>query len=214
LPDVESEVPDQLSQPLLDMVAKAEHRVLLSTAYLIPDQAFVDLVTELEQRGVEVTLLTNSLASNNHMVAHTAYRRWRKKLLRLGVDLFEAREDSLYITDYTAPPIEPGFLGLHSKAIVVDDRLSFVGSPNIDPRSLIINTEIGFIVDSEPLASRLAALIERDISPEAAWQVYLDSRGRLRWESSAGILKRQPALSFKQRLTTFFINLLPLKSQA
>jgi putative cardiolipin synthase len=214
LPDVQRVPPDQFYPHLLEMLARAERRVLLCTAYLIPDQAFVDLLADLEQRGVEVILLTNSLASNNHLVAHTAYKLWRKDLLAIGVDLFEARDDSIYISEYTTPPIESAFLGLHSKAIVVDDRYSFIGSPNIDPRSLLINTELGFFIDSEPLARRLSALLERDISPEAAWRVYQDDRGRLRWTSSAGTVKKQPALGLMQRVTAFFINWLPLKSQA
>jgi putative cardiolipin synthase len=148
------------------------------------------------------------------MVAHIAYKSWRKKLLATGVELFEARDDSAFITEYTAPPTEPAFLGLHSKSIVVDDRYSFIGSPNIDPRSLIINTEIGFFVDSLELADRLTALIERDISPAAAWRVYQDERGRLRWASSAGVVKSQPALGVMQRIKAFFISLLPLRTQA
>jgi len=214
LPDVESSRPLQLNAPILEFIGRARERVLLSTAYLVPDQEFADLLAELVARGVEVTLLTNSLASNNHMVAHTGYKRWRHRLLDIGVRLYEARDDSLFISEYSTPPVEPGFLGLHSKAIVVDDRFSFVGSPNIDPRSLLINTEIAFFVESEALTERLAALIERDISPEAAWRVFRDDKGRLRWQSGAGTLRNQPALGFMQRVTTFFINLLPLKSQA
>lgn len=215
LPDVLAVRPEQLNAPLLDMLRQAKRRILLSTAYLVPDQAFLDLLAALKARGVEIMLLTNSLASNNHMVAHMAYKQVRKQLLDIGVDLYEARDDSIYMSEYATPPIVPNFLGLHSKAIVVDDHLSFVGSPNIDPRSLRINTEIGFIVDSPELTRRLAALIERDISPEAAWRVYRDDRGRLRWSSSAGILKNQPALGFLQRVKAFVINCLPLlKSQA
>jgi putative cardiolipin synthase len=215
LPDVYETQPTQLYAPILEMLRRAEQRVLISAPYLVPDQTFIDLLTELEGRGVEVTLLTNSLASNNHMVAQMAFRPWRRELLDIDVDLFEARDDSVYISEYSTPPTEPGFLGLHSKAIVVDDYLSFIGSPNIDPRSLVINTEVGFFIESEDLAARVAALIERDISPDAAWRVIRDERGRLRWESSAGIVKSQPALGFKQRLAAFFIGLLlPLRGQA
>ncbi len=214
LPDVEAARPTQLYPPILDMLAMAEQRVLLSTAYLVPDDTFFDLLVQLRERGVEVILLTNSLASNNHMVAHMAYKGWRKKLLDIGVQLFEARDDSIFIPEYTTPPTEPAFLGLHTKSIVVDDRYSFVGSPNIDPRSLIINTEIGYFVDGPELADHVTAIIERDISPDAAWRVHFDDRGRLRWESSAGIEKKQPALGLMQRVTAFLIGLLPLRSQA
>jgi putative cardiolipin synthase len=215
LPEVEAVQPLQLNAPIMAMIGEARVRVLLSTAYLVPDEPLFELLQELISRGVEVTLLTNSLASNNHMVAHTGYMRWRKRLLDIGVNLFEARDDSRYISEYSVAPTEPNFLGLHSKAFVVDDRHSFIGSPNIDPRSLLINTEIGFFIESEDLAARLSALIERDISPEAAWRVFRDERGRLRWESSAGVVRSQPALGFVQRVKTFLINLMPLvKSQA
>ena len=78
----------------------------------------------------------------------------------------------------------------------------------------MINTEIGFFVDSEELTGRLRALIERDLSPDAAWRVHQDERGRLRWTSSAGTVRNQPALGVIQRFTAFFINWLPLESQA
>ena len=219
LPDVDRIVPgeirpEQLYAQMLEALARAERRVLLSTAYLVPDEPFFDLLADLEERGVEVVLLTNSLASNNHMVAHTAYKEWRKRLLGIGVDLYEARDDSIYIREYETPPVESGFLGLHTKAFVVDDHLSFIGSANIDPRSLMINTEIGFFIDGEEFARLLSDLIERDLSPDAAWRVYQDERGRLRWVSSAGTVKKQPALGFIQRVTSFFINWLPLESQA
>ncbi len=219
LPAVDQIVPGeirsgQLYAQILEVLALAERRVLLSTAYLVPDEQFFDLLADLEGRGVEVVLLTNSLASNNHMVAHTAYKEWRKDLLGIGVDLYEARDDSIYIREYETPPIESAFLGLHTKAFVVDGHLSFIGSPNIDPRSLMINTEIGFFIEGEEFARGLSDLIERDISPDAAWRVYQDERGRLRWDSSAGTVKKQPALGFLQRVTAFFINWLPLESQA
>ncbi len=219
LPAVDQIVPGeirsgQLYAQILEVLALAERRVLLSTAYLVPDEQFFDLLADLEGRGVEVVLLTNSLASNNHMVAHTAYKEWRKHLLGIGVDLYEARDDSIYIREYETPPIESAFLGLHTKAFVVDGHLSFIGSPNIDPRSLMINTEIGFFIEGEEFARGLSDLIERDISPDAAWRVYQDERGRLRWSSSAGTVKQQPALGFLQRVTAFFINWLPLESQA
>ncbi|MDX1563677.1 MAG: phospholipase D family protein, partial [Gammaproteobacteria bacterium] len=214
LPHVDQARPMQLYEPMLDLMAAAEERVLISTAYLIPDERFYELVERLENRGVDVTILTNSMASNNHKVAHTGYRPWRKKLLALGVELYEAREDSPHIREYTVPPVEPGFLGLHHKVIVVDDDQSFIGSPNIDPRSLVINTELGLFIESEGMAAALTEMLARDTSPEAAWRVYLNDKGRLRWESAAGELKQQPALSVFQRFMTFLINLLPLKGQA
>lgn len=214
LPAVDEELPTQLYQPLSDFVAQARQKLVISSPYFVPDEPFLELIEGLAASGVRVIVLTNSLASNNHMIAHSAYKHWRKRLLRSGIELHEARADSMAIDFYQTPPTEAAFLGLHSKAVVVDDRWSYIGSANIDPRSLIINTEIGFFIDSPELAARLMALIERDLKPENAWQVELDERGKLRWTSSRGTVRRQPALGFKQRVAEFFINLLPFKNQA
>lgn len=212
LPSVRETPPTQLYAPLSALLASAHESVLLSSPYLILDDEMAALLERLVARGVEVRIVTNSLASNNHMVAHSGYRRWRKRLLRMGVELYEARDDSSVIDEYSVPPTSPDFLGLHAKAMVVDDRYSYVGSANVDPRSLVLNTELAFFIDSADLAARLSALIERDMAPDAAWNVTLDGR-RLRWTNSDGTVKRQPALGLKQRILEFFINLLPLKKQ-
>lgn len=213
LPILGDSRPRQLYYAIKAFLETAQERVLVSSPYLILDDEYEQLFADLVDRGVEVVILTNSLATNNHMLAHSGYRRWRKRLLRRGVELYEARMDSPVIEEYTVPPAEPAFLGLHSKAFVVDDRYSFVGSPNLDPRSLVINTELGFFIESPELAAQLTALFERDTSPEAAWKVSLERR-KLRWTSSAGTVKRQPARGFKQRFIEFFIHLVPFKKQA
>jgi putative cardiolipin synthase len=196
LPEVSQAQPTQLIEPLNAFLAQARERVLISSPYFLPDDEFVRLLERLEAAGVEVVILTNSLASNNHMIAHSGYEPWRKRLLQGGMELFESRDDSASLAFYSTPPIKPAFLGLHSKAIVVDGRYSYIGSANIDPRSLIYNTELAMFMDSETLAARLSALIERDMAPDAAWRVSLNERGRLRWTSSAGTVKRQPAMNF------------------
>ena len=214
LPIVRGGRPDQLYAEFKEFVSGARRELLISTAYFIPDEGFVARLEALRARGVRIVVVTNSLASNNHTIAHAGYKRWRKRLVTAGIEVYESRADSGAIEDYATPPITPGFLGLHSKAAVVDGRFAFVGSPNVDPRSMIYNTENGFFVDSSELAARVTALIERDTDPANAWRVTLNERGALRWTSERGTVKRQPALSFRQRIAEFFINLLPFKNQA
>jgi putative cardiolipin synthase len=114
---------------------------------------------------------------------------------------------------YATPPTRPKAVGLHAKAIVVDGQLTFVGSPNIDPRSLEINTEIGVATQSGAYAHRVGALIERDMAPENAWRVTMEPDGSLKWSSGAGVVRRQPSTGFAQRAVEFLLNLLPLKDQ-
>ena len=214
LPEVRRANPDQFYAEFKRFVDRAEHEILISSPYFIPDEPFFEQLEALRAKGVRVVLLTNSLASNNHKIAHAGYKRWRKRILRAGIELYEARADSAAMRLYSTPPIEPGFLGLHAKAVVIDDRLTFVGAANIDPRSMILNTENGFFVDSPELAQRVGALIERDTDPSTSWRVTFDAKGSLEWTSDKGTVGREPSLGFGQRLAEFFVSLLPFKKQA
>jgi putative cardiolipin synthase len=213
-PDVNEEPPERFYVEFEKMVARTQRKIIISSPYFVPEKELVEQLAALAARGVRVVVLTNSLASNNHIVAHTGYKRWRERLIEAGIELYEARADSSAIGYYTTPPINPGFLGLHSKATVVDDTWCYVGSPNIDPRSMVLNTENGFFVESIDLAARVTALIERDIQPENAWRVSLDANGKLQWTNDAATVTRQPAKSFTQRVVEFFVNFMPIKDQA
>jgi putative cardiolipin synthase len=197
-----------------ELLASARSEVLISSPYFIPDEGFLELLRELVVNGVRVVVVTNSLATNNHVVAHTAYRRWRRDVLAAGVELYELRADAAALPYYVTPPATAALLGLHTKSLVVDRTRAFVGSPNVDPRSMELNTEIGVVGEGALFAARVAALIERDIAPENAWRVTMDEEGWLKWSTGDQMVRRQPARGFMQRAIEFFVNLLPLKEQA
>ncbi len=212
-PAVHQLTPDQVDADLKALVAGAQREVLISTPYFIPDAEFADILLGLIARGVRVAVVTNSLASNNQSIAHTGYRHWRRPLLAAGVELYEFRRDAQLRFDYATPPVVPESMGLHAKAVVVDRELAFIGSPNVDPRSLVLNTEIALTVDSTDLAGRVAGLILRDMQPDNAWRLSLTDDNWLLWTNDERTLGRQPARGFGQRFLEFFLNLLPLKSQ-
>ena len=212
-PAVHLRPPLALYERFLELLAGAEREVLISSPYFVPDPAFMALMERLTARGVRVALVTNSLATNNHTVAHTGYRRWRRDALAAGMELYELRDDAEILQLYRTEPVRPGFVGLHSKAVVIDGRTTFIGSPNVDPRSMVHNTEIGIVTDSPLLAERLGDLIRRDMAPQNAWRVTMDEEGWLTWSGNPETLRRQPAMGFKQRLIEFVLNLLPLKKQ-
>jgi putative cardiolipin synthase len=213
-PDVLDASRPRLYDAFKAFVASAQSEVLISSPYFIPDAEFRELLRELGARGVRVVVVTNSLATNNHVVAHTGYRRWRREVLAAGVELYELRADAAALPFYVTPPATASWLGLHTKAVVVDREHAFVGSPNVDPRSMVLNTEIGIVGHGTELARRVAALIERDIAPENAWRVTMNEEGWLRWSSGDEVLRRQPAKGFVQRAIEFVLNLLPVKDQA
>jgi putative cardiolipin synthase len=191
----------------------AEDEYLIASAYFIPDDAMITAIQDLTDRGVQVSILTNSLASNNNTVAHTGYKHWRDDVLKAGAELYELRHDAELKSAYDTPPVTAAYVGLHKKASVIDRKRIFIGSLNLDPRSIDINTEMAIIVESEKLAGEMADLLERDMHPDNAWQVKFDEDGELIWVNSDETVTRQPAQSFKQRFQDALLNLLPIKDQ-
>jgi len=65
----------------------------------------------------------------------------------------------------------PPYLSMHAKSLVVDGRLSYVGSYNLDPRSDSYNTEVGLLVLDHGFASRLRDSILTDASPPNSYLI-------------------------------------------
>lgn len=192
------------------LLRAATREVLITNAYVIPDQTLFDELRGLTRRGVRVRLLTNSLASHDVPAVNSHYERWRRPLIEAGVELHELRADAQVKSDVVeSAPVRGRFVGLHTKAMVVDGRYAFVGSMNLDPRSEQINTEMGIVVDSEALARELAAQMAVDMGPANSWRVELDGASALRWTSDAGTLDRQPARNAWQRVENLFFKLFP-----
>ena len=160
--------------------------MLVESAYLVPLKKGADLIASRAEAGVHVRVLTNSLASTDVIPVHAGYAKRRRELLAAGVELYEFQADA------RRRPVERRYFrrqgtgnSLHSKVMVIDRRLTWVGSFNIDPRSALINTELAVLVDSPSLAAATARLVETDLAPDRAWRLSLEpprSRaGRLSW---------------------------------
>ena len=207
--------PLRLIGMLQHVAERANEELVLVSPYLIPTPELLEHIALETGDGVRVKLLTASMGANNHTVAHSHYKKYRRRLLGKGADLYEFRHDpSAELRDKSdVPPVQARFIALHTKAVIADRSRCFVGSLNLDPRALRINTENGLYIDSPEFCELLAERFERMMQPENAWRVYLDEKGRLRWTSTAGTVTRQPARSFGQRVADFFFRLLPLEGQ-
>jgi putative cardiolipin synthase len=170
------------------------------------------------QDGRRVAVITNSLAATDVAAVHTGYARVRRELLRGGVELYEMKAKA---------SSEPGRrqlsamgssgASLHSKALLVDGRWVYVGSMNLDPRSAILNTEMGVLVDSPPLAADLRQQIDLIASPELSYRVALESDGELVWYDRVGGRERrsqhEPDASVWRRMGVTLLRALPIDSQ-
>jgi putative cardiolipin synthase len=213
-PNIDSETAERIKDELYEYLGSAREELVLVSAYLIPDEALLRLFEDMRARGIRIVILTNSVQSNNHMLAHVSYKRFRRRLLRAGIELFELRADAAILSDQSVDPVEPGFLGLHSKAAVVDGRYAMVGTANIDPRALDINTESALLIDDTALSAQLRAMIFEATAPRNAWQLSLDESDRVRWVHDSDARRNEPVRGPWQRIMQFLHVLLPLKGQA
>jgi putative cardiolipin synthase len=143
--DIEFGIAQALRQDLL----RTRQSVLVETPYLVPTKELMTDLVALKKRGVKkIEMITNSIASNDSLLVELAYERSKRKLLQLGVDLWE----------YNGPNT------LHAKSAVLDDRLALIGSFNIDPRSQHLNTETAVAIHDEVTAQQL----RRNISAHKA----------------------------------------------
>jgi putative cardiolipin synthase len=165
---------------MAEVVAAATKEVLVSTPYFVPGDEGVAFWKNVVDSGVKVSIVTNSLASNNHIAVHSAYAGYRKKLLQAGVDLYEVRANA--VTDATSED-GPDSLTLHTKAASIDGRYLFVGSLNLDPRSIDINTEMGVLIDATALAQPLTERLKQRLT-ELAYKLELDERGKILWRTT------------------------------
>lgn len=204
---------------LLDMIglvaSESREELLIISPYFIPPQEMLDVLRKDSERGVTVKILTASLGSNNHTAAHSHYKKYRRKIIATGAELYEFRHDPAAqvraVSDVS--PVTADFISLHVKAMVADRNQVFVGSLNLDPRAVVINAENGIYLRSKQLGEKLASQFDEMMSPENAWRVTVDDDDRLVWTSSAGVVYRQPARSSGQRVADFFFRLLPIESQ-
>ncbi len=202
-----------VTERLIQMMSSAREEVIVVSPYFVPQRAGVDFFGDLVKRGVRVVILTNSLASTNHSSVHAVYARYRKPLIRKGIELYELRP----IEDGSAVGgVDPARLTLHSKVAVVDRQSSFVGSFNLDPRSLYINTELGMLVESDEIARAMAASGLESLKT-VAYRLQLNRRGRLNWHYRSGgqdlVATTEPDTSFWRRLLTRLMGLLPIEGQ-
>lgn len=197
-----------------------KHELWLVSGYFVPTRASAAKFAAMARRGVVVRILTNALDATDVKVVTASYGIWRRALLMAGVRLYEIRGGAVPREPRLHRMLRPGASGvsgsvLHAKAFTVDRSRFFVGSFNLDPRSALLNTEQGLVIESPKLARQMSdRLIER--LPEIAYELCLDSRGRVNWLEcqTGGIVRhrREPGTSWGERIALGLLSRLPVAS--
>ena len=167
-------------------LGSAKGELVLISGYFVPTQAGCDDLARLARSGTAVRVLTNSYAATDVGLVHAGYAHRRRMLLASGVELFEmpAPDDKpksgrKFIRPGSRRARQESGHSLHAKIYIVDQRQAYVGSANLDPRSVHLNTELGLIIDDTELAEAMSRAFSRTAS--SSYRLGLASDGGLRW---------------------------------
>lgn len=181
---------------LIKLVESAKSSIDIQSPYLITTELSQHLFASAVKRGVNIRILTNSLASTDNLEAFSGYQRDRDKLLKTGVRIFEFRPDAAERFKVMTGEIQPKLnfapiFGLHAKSMVVDKAITVIGTFNLDPRSANLNTECVTVIHSEKISTRVSEGMEVEFKPENSWETTLASNP----DDKAGLKKRVKTLT-------------------
>ena len=196
---------------------RTENSVYMSAAYFVPGQGGLEHILREEDSGVHMTIVTNSLASTNAPTVYAKWEKYRKQLIESGAEVYEfmVSAENLRGKEHDRERKQSSFSVLHSKTMVFDDAISWIGSFNLDPRSAYYNTENVAIFESEDFANKLREMIIRDT--KTSWRVTLDENNNPIWTGSRPgdtqpqVHKHAPDTSVFRRIWKSICNLVPEK---
>ena len=190
--------------------------VYMSAAYFVPGQGGLDHMLREEKSGVHMTVVTNSLASTNAPTVYAKWEKYRKHLIKSGADVYEfmLSAENLRGQQHDRERKQSSFSVLHSKTIVFDDDISWIGSFNLDPRSAYYNTENVAVFESKEFADKLREMILQDA--KTSWRVTLED-GEPVWtgmrpgDEKPRVYRHSPDTSVFRRAFKIITNLVPEK---
>ena len=197
-----------------------KEELLVEAAYYIAGDRGVKKALEYKDKGIRVRILTNSMATNDMAPAFVFYEKYREDLVKNGVELYELRPDLKSQRKFWSLRADKSFATLHTKVFVADRKTIFIGSFNLDPRSSMLNTEVGLLIFSPELAEQVIAYMDIGLEPGNSYRVELekenqDDSGDLVWiseEKGKEVHKTSdPQSGFWRPVSAWFISLFPIE---
>ncbi len=184
----------QLGEHIAQMIGQAETQIVMQTPYLVISKHARRVFKDLSERDEppDIIVSTNSLAATDAFYVYALSHKYKKRYLKLGFRIYEFKpfpgdadeliaryselsgdtDDDGYQRFGKAPLTSDGVrVGMHAKSIVIDGKVTLIGSHNFDPRSDNYNTESGFIIYDRAVADLVRAAIIRDIQPQNSWTI-------------------------------------------
>ncbi len=223
--ELAADTPKKIDQPedkivsapeksIKNLAAHATNEFIIFSPYFVPLNDGVEWLTDLVRRGVHVRIITNSLASTDVVPAQAGYSHYREALVKGGVEIYEYKASSLP-SQHQKSMFKPSSVnGLHAKMYLVDRRDLAIGSFNLDPRSIHINTEQVLIIHSPELGAKIGKLFEDVTAPESSYRVTTDADGNLIWQCTENgkpaSFDFNPHAGLLRRVTDAFFSILPI----
>tara|TARA_B100000780_G_scaffold185634_1_gene130385 strand:- start:1903 stop:2529 length:627 start_codon:yes stop_codon:yes gene_type:complete len=188
----------------------------LVSAYFVPGKNGTTFFSDLVQNGVDVRILTNALDTTDVFLVHSGYSRYRRELLEAGVDLFELKLRRKNIEgDLPVPPLGLSGASLHAKTFSVNQERVFIGSFNFDPRSALLNCEMGFLIDSPTIAKDLSSSFD-GLLASISYQPKLTPEGRMIWQENLAdgeiiVYQAEPGASWLTQISLAIIGVFPVE---
>ena len=127
----------QVLQAIQYLSENAKH-VIIQTPYVICNDHMYEVLQGISDHA-KLQIVLNAVEKGSNPWGCTDYLNQKKKILKTGADVYEL------MNDYP----------VHTKAVLIDERLSVVGSYNLDMRSTYLDTELMLVIDSEKLNQRI-----------------------------------------------------------
>jgi len=202
-----------LAKEILPVIQNSRRSVEIVSPYFVPGRTGSRTLERLVRENVDVSVLTNSLAATDVAAVHGGYAKYRRRLLRAGVKLYELQP---YSQQPSISILGSKGASLHTKAFTVDDRIGFVGSMNFDPRSISLNAEMGVLFGGQELVGQVRAWAKQEKAPDTSYRLRLEG-GRLVWEGAPDGAPRtftgEPEAGILRRVLARVIGWLPVESQ-
>ncbi|HEX5382930.1 MAG TPA: phospholipase D-like domain-containing protein, partial [Acinetobacter sp.] len=216
---------DYLNHQLISYLETPNSSLDIVSAYFVPEKKGTDILGKISQKGVQVRVLTNSFIANDVALVHAFYGKYRQDLLENGVQMYEflaapEQENWYRNTEELSQKAKISLRGLshsslHAKMLAIDESQVFIGSFNFDPRSAYLNTEIGVILNSPPLAKAVHETMDQNLS-KYAYKLVLDANNQINWQLTHpnGNIKtytKEPKMKWWHKAGVKFISWLPVE---
>ena len=177
-----------MAPALRALLTEVHSEAIIISPYFIPGDTGVEDLAGWVNSGADITILTNSLSANDVPLVHAGYATYRRPLIEAGIKLWELRATTKRSKKEKDHSDLPGSskASLHAKTMVFDRDTMFVGSMNLDPRSVNLNTEIGVVIYHEEMASLATDVILKEL-PRLAWRLEVETSERW-WGQSKTLL--------------------------